>query len=88
MNHTRYTLTLEFASLPTDPGGIRALRRCLKRLLRSYGARCVDCRPVAPVREPNPDGEYSYRFAPAAPAKSTTDHNTVAGTPCQSRQPV
>lgn len=57
----RFVVTLEFESIPTDLAGI-------KRLLRSFGARCLACRPAPAELEPNPDGEYSYRFASTAEA--------------------
>jgi hypothetical protein len=49
MKPTRYTIVLT-----AKPGNWRApvearLKAALKRLLRSYGLRCVACKPVAPA---------------------------------------
>lgn len=38
---TRYVVTIEPTADPTDPAGIRRLRRLLKAMLRAYGIRCV-----------------------------------------------
>ena len=45
-NRPRYLLTLEATRTPDDLDGVRALRRLLKRLLRSFGFRCIQCRPA------------------------------------------
>jgi hypothetical protein len=78
----RYVVTLEFKRLPSDPAGIRRLRGVLKRLLRSFGARCLDCRPAprcvdlrmaAPEVAP-PESE-SDCFAAASSAASNPQRN-------------
>ena len=38
---TEYHLTLTPTPDPSDPSGLRRLRRALKALLRSYGLRCT-----------------------------------------------
>lgn len=45
----RPEFVLRLAAKPdvSDQDGTRRLRGALKRLLRGYGLRCVECRPVA-----------------------------------------
>ena len=45
-NRPRYLLTLEATRTPDDLDGVRRLRGLLKRLLRSHGFRCIECRPA------------------------------------------
>lgn len=51
MTKPRYQLLIEVQHQADDPDGTRRLRLVLKRLLRSFGLRCVT---VTPVPEPNP----------------------------------
>jgi len=39
---TRYTVTLEAPSTPSDQDGIQRLKRWLKRSWRDYALKCVD----------------------------------------------
>jgi hypothetical protein len=43
---TSYQITLEAKPQPDDPDGVRRLRMGLKRLLRSFGLRCVRVEPA------------------------------------------
>ena len=62
MNHPEYTIRLRCQHDPTDPDGIRRLRAALKRLLRGYGLRCLECRPTVP-----PDLDSTGEKAPESP---------------------
>jgi hypothetical protein len=44
-----YIITVRPEQQPDDPDGIRRLRELLKRLLRSFGMRCLSIKP-----EPQP----------------------------------
>jgi hypothetical protein len=59
MTKPRFNLTLEATAAPDRATAVRRLRAALKRMLRSYGLRCVHVEP-ADLRTPNPEGEYSY----------------------------
>jgi hypothetical protein len=55
--HPRFELVLEAAHDPTDGDGSRRLRGALKRLLRSFGLRCIRVEPVTkPVNTAIPPG--------------------------------
>lgn len=43
---TTYQLTLEAKPQVDDPDGARRIRMALKRLLRSFGLRCIRVEPV------------------------------------------
>ena len=47
MNEQRYTLVLEATPRHHAPAIVR-LRRLLKVALRTFGLRCVECRPLDP----------------------------------------
>lgn len=79
----RFQIIIEAPHNATDAAGVRRLRGLLKRLGRSCGLRCVDLRPVPAEPVPNPDGDYSYQFAPRATAGATNSHeHSEAAAPC------
>ncbi|WP_152098008.1 hypothetical protein [Lacipirellula parvula] len=45
-----YQLTLEAKPQADDPDGARRVRMALKRLLRSFGLRCVKVEPAVHLR--------------------------------------
>lgn len=60
MTPAPYTLTVEAKRQSDDPDGTRRLRHLLKRMLRSYGLRCISMAPSA-------DGDV---IRPASPIRS------------------
>jgi hypothetical protein len=59
---TEYQLTLEPTPDPSDPTGLRRLRRALKCLLRSFGLRCTNITERAEELElDNEPGKVSDR---------------------------
>ena len=46
MTKPRYQLLLEVQHQADDPDGTRRLRMLLKRMLRSFGLRCITATPV------------------------------------------
>lgn len=49
MSATQFMLTVEPLPQGDDPDGTRRLRSALKRLLRSYGLRCVAVTTASPT---------------------------------------
>ncbi len=49
MTKPRYQLLIEVQHQADDPDGVRRLRMALKRLLRSFGLRCVSVVPEPSV---------------------------------------
>ena len=63
-NHPEYTLRLRVPADATDQDGTRRLRAALKRLLRSYGLRCIAVEPAIPLS--NAPAPVSVRPFPGA----------------------
>lgn len=67
----RFELLLEAAHDPTDGDGSRRLRGALKRLLRSFGLRCIRVEPVTkPVNTAMPRGAADRADAAIADVSS------------------
>lgn len=62
MDATReFTATFRAPEDPSDQDAIRRLRHTLKTMLRRYGWRCVECRPVTPTGANTSVGEAATR---------------------------
>lgn len=47
----RYVIILEADDRPSDPNGTRRLRAMLKRLLRAWGFKCLEAKPIDEAKE-------------------------------------
>lgn len=47
----KFQLTIEALHRPSDPNGTRRLRAMLKTLLRAWGFKCIEAKPIEGTTE-------------------------------------